>query len=104
MIQFLINIQIGLRYGTLPLVSRTGGLADTVIDANDAAVRAGAATGFQFSPVDAETLAFALERALALYRQTRTWKRMVRCAMSQDVSWDSSAKDYMALYESLIRS
>ena len=95
---------IGLRYGTLPLVSRTGGLADTVIDANDAAVRAGAATGFQFSPVDAETLDFALERALALYRQTRTWKRMVRCAMSQDVSWDSSAKDYMALYESLIRS
>ncbi len=95
---------IGLHYGTLPLVSRTGGLADTVIDANDAAVRAGVATGFQFSPVNAETLAFALERALALYRRPSTWKSMVRCAMAQDVGWNASAKDYMALYESLLRT
>ena len=94
---------IGLRYGTLPLVSRTGGLADTVIDANDAAIRAGVATGFQFSPVNAATLAFTLERALVLYSTRRIWNSMVRNAMAQDVGWKTSAKDYMALYESLLQ-
>jgi starch synthase len=95
---------IGLRYGTLPLVARTGGLADTVIDANEAAVRAGAATGFQFAPTTAEALHFALERALQLYRQPDAWKAMQKHAMAQDVGWAASARRYMTLYESLCGS
>ncbi len=93
---------IGLRYGTLPLVARTGGLADTVIDANAAAVQARAATGFQFAPIDAETLGFTLERALDLYRQPEIWKGMQKRAMAQDVGWEASARQYMALYEGLL--
>ena len=53
----------GLRYGTLPVVARTGGLADTVIDANDAALRAGVATGFHFAPGSPAPLADALDRS-----------------------------------------
>ena len=60
----------GLRYGCVPVVARTGGLTDTVIDANDAALQAGVATGFQFSPVDQPTLEHALQRAAALLSQT----------------------------------
>jgi starch synthase len=95
---------IGLRYGTLPLVARTGGLADTVIDANEAAIQAGSATGFQFAPTTAEALHFALERALQLYRQPDAWKAMQKRAMAHDVGWATSARKYIALYESLCGS
>ena len=56
----------GLRYGTMPIVARVGGLADTVIDANEAALDDGVATGFVFGPVTADGLGFALARAAAL--------------------------------------
>jgi starch synthase len=95
---------IGLRYGTLPLVARTGGLADTVIDANEAAVQAGVATGFQFAPITAEAMRFALERAVRLYRQPDAWKTMQKRAMAQDVGWQVSAGQYMALYKRLCGS
>ena len=61
----------GLRYGTLPVVARVGGLADTVIDANEAALRDGVATGFQFSPVEVDPLAVAIERTVELFRSRR---------------------------------
>ena len=62
----------GLRYGCVPVVARVGGLADTVIDANLAALNAGVATGFQFAPVDAPGLASAIRRAVGLFR-SRDW-------------------------------
>jgi starch synthase len=95
---------IGLRYGTLPVVSHTGGLADTVIDANEAAVQAGVATGFQFAPITVDALRFALERAVGLYRRSDVWRSMQKHAMAQDVGWQASAQRYMALYESLLGS
>ncbi len=91
----------GLRYGTLPVVARVGGLADTVIDANGAALHDGVATGFQFSPVNAEQLAAALERACDLYADTLAWQRVVKRAMTRDVSWSSAAGAYANLYQQL---
>ncbi len=91
----------GLRYGTLPVVARVGGLADTVIDANAAALHDGVATGFQFSPVDAEQLAAAIERACDLYADALAWQRVVKRAMTRDVSWSSAAGAYIDLYRHL---
>src|SRR3546814_6916234 len=82
----------GLRYGTLPIVARTGGLADTVIDANDAALKAGAATGFQFAPVTVTALTQAIHRVIALYADRTAWRRMVRRAVSHPVGWEQSAR------------
>ena len=92
----------GLRYGCVPIVARTGGLADTVIDANIAALNADAATGFQFTPVDAAPLAGAIRRATALMRDRAAWTALQRQGMKSDVSWDRSAAAYADLYASLL--
>ncbi len=92
----------GLRYGCVPVVARTGGLADTVIDANDAALGAGVATGLQFSPVDRYSLQNALSRAATLYNNKAAWKNMQARGMNSDVSWDRSAAAYAELYKGLV--
>lgn len=92
----------GLRYGAVPLVSRVGGLADTIIDANEAAVEAGVATGIQFSPVDGFSLGDAIRRTVSLYNQKDVWSRMQRKGMKTDVSWERSAGKYAALYAGLL--
>ena len=91
-----------LRYGCIPVVARTGGLADTIIDANDAALGAGVATGVQFSPVDGNTLQSAMMRTQRLYDQTETWRAMQLRGMASDVSWSRSAADYATLYQSVL--
>ena len=91
----------GLRYGCLPLVGRTGGLADTVIDANEAAIADGVATGFQFAPITAAPLGDAIDRACDAYANRTIWKSMMRRAMRSDVGWDRSAAAYYALYQEL---
>lgn len=91
-----------LRYGAVPLVSRVGGLNDTVIDANVAALQAEVATGVQFAPPSEEALANAIRRTLALYADEKSWKKMQRRGMKADVSWESSAARYAQLYASLI--
>jgi starch synthase len=91
----------GLRYGCLPLVARTGGLADTVIDANEAALSAGAATGFQFAPLTPEAFLQAIHRAVACHREPTLWATMQRQAMKADVSWDRSAARYARLFDTL---
>ncbi len=92
----------GLRYGTLPVVARVGGLADTVIDANGAALRDGVATGFQFSPVDVGPLAEAIERACDLFADPLAWQRVVKRAMTREVGWGVAAGAYAELYERLV--
>ena len=91
-----------LRYGCLPVVARVGGLADTVIDANEAAVNAGAATGILFAPSDPLALHGALARTIALHGQRNLWQAMQRAAMRTDVSWAHSAARYAALYRMLL--
>lgn len=90
-----------LRYGAVPVVARVGGLADTVVDANEAAVRDGVATGVQFSPVDAPALADAVSRTVALFRQPQIWKAIQRRAMTRDVGWAAPAAHYRSLYDRL---
>ncbi len=89
----------GLRYGTIPLVARTGGLADTVIDANAAGLRAGVATGLQFAPLTSHALSRQLTRMVALYAQPEQWKTLMRNAMRHPVGWEASAGHYAALYQ-----
>ena len=88
----------GLRYGTLPVVAAVGGLADTVIHANPAAVSAGVATGITFHPTDATALATALRQLIQLHANPTLWAKVQRNAMKQDVGWDHSAAAYAALY------
>jgi starch synthase len=92
----------GLRYGAVPVVALTGGLADTVIPANDAALKAGVATGLQVWPVTAQALAAALVRLCELFADRRAWARLQRNAMRHPVGWAASAPAYAALYESAI--
>lgn len=94
----------GLRYGTVPLVALTGGLADTVVNASDAAVKAGCATGLQFTPIDAFALRFAFRRLCALYADVDIWRKIRRNAMAHPVDWSGSARLYRELYEELIQS
>jgi starch synthase len=94
----------GLRYGAVPVVARTGGLADTVIDANDAALRAGVATGVQFRAGDTQALAVALERLAGLHADRTAWGQLQRNAMRHPVGWGASAPQYARLYEEIARA
>ncbi|MFZ1125700.1 MAG: glycogen synthase GlgA [Candidatus Baltobacteraceae bacterium] len=87
-----------LRYGAVPVVARVGGLADTVIDANEMALAAEVATGIQFAPPSREALEAALGRANALFRVPAVWKRLQLNGMRSDVSWRRPARRYAQLY------
>jgi starch synthase len=90
-----------LRYGAAPIVARVGGLADTVIDANEASLSAGVATGIQFHPPEVGELRHALERAFAIHREPATLRRLRLNGMRADVSWRGPAKRYAELYREL---
>jgi starch synthase len=90
-----------LRYGALPIVRQIGGLVDTIADATPAALRCGTATGFAFREATVSAMLDGLDRALALYRQPVTWRRMQTTAMAQDFGWDASAQHYLAVYRKL---
>jgi starch synthase len=87
-----------LRYGTLPVVRRTGGLADTVADATHDNITERSATGFVFDAPEAAELRDAINRALTLYREPLAWRRLQLQAMAQNFSWDASAAKYVDLY------
>lgn len=93
-----------LRYGAVPVVARTGGLADTVVDANEMALAARAGTGVVFAPNSPDALGSAIERAAALWRGPALWRRLQRRGMATDVSWSRAAARYAALYAELARA
>ncbi len=90
-----------LRYGAIPVVSRVGGLSDTVVDANEAALASGVATGIQFWPVDQSGLEGAIRRLLTLWADPKLWARLQRNAMAAEVGWTGPARAYAALYRGL---
>ncbi|MGO1411029.1 glycogen synthase GlgA [Microbacterium sp. JB110] len=93
----------GLRYGSLPLVSSTGGLRDTVADAVPAAMANSTATGFVFSDISARGLADAFDRATSLYADGEAWAQVRDRAMREHVDWAASARQYGDLFEELVR-
>ncbi len=97
-----LNQIYSLRYATLPIVRRTGGLADSVIDATDKTLSDGTATGIQFESADSQSLCAAVDRACQLFRKLPVWKRVITQGMRQDFSWKKSAQQYVALYEQAI--
>lgn len=91
----------GLAYGCVPVVARTGGLADTIIDANLAAIDAGAATGVQFAGVHYAALAEAVSRTVHLYQDRAVWTALQRSGMKADFSWARSGAAYANLFREL---
>ena len=90
-----------LHYGALPVVSRVGGLADTVVDANDAALAAGVATGLLFAPVTRPSLEAVLGRLAAIWADKPAWAKMQANGMRTEVGWAGPASRYAALYRGL---
>ena len=96
-----LNQMYSLRYGTVPIVRRTGGLADTVVDASPETLADGTANGFCFEKAKPAALLEAVVRALEVFRDKETWRRLMRTGMRQDFSWARSASAYMNLYEKM---
>lgn len=92
----------GLRYGTLPLVRRVGGLADTVADATAASLLETSATGFVFDAATPQALERAVVQALAVKGNPALWAAMTLAAMAQKFTWEAPASGYLRLYEELI--
>jgi starch synthase len=92
-----------LRYGAVPVVARVGGLADTIIDANEMALAAGVATGVQFAPGADDGFALALRKTARLFADKPTWRKIQANGMAADISWRTPARRYAQLYRQLVR-
>ena len=90
-----------MRYGALPVVRAVGGLADTVVDANAANIENGTACGFAFTEASAEAMIACVARALGMWRQSITWRRMQSRAMAREFGWARSGTSYIELYRGL---
>ncbi|KHD08001.1 glycogen synthase [Candidatus Thiomargarita nelsonii] len=97
-----LNQMYSMRYGTIPIVRCTGGLADTVVDASPVNLRSKTATGFVFEGESSGELLSCVQRALGLFRQKSVWRSLQLSAMSRDFSWEKSAREYVALYQRLL--
>lgn len=91
-----------MRYGTLPVVRHSGGMADSVVDGIEEAIHCEQATGFVFTHPTAEDLIACIRRTLAVYRQPIVWRKMQLCAMRQDFGWRRPAQAYVELYRRLV--
>ncbi|MBL8471796.1 MAG: glycogen synthase GlgA [Rhodocyclaceae bacterium] len=94
-----LNQMYSLRYGTPPVVRRTGGLADTVVDCTPATLAQGRANGFVFTDASRSSFLHAVERAIAAWRDASTWQHLQRAGMTTDFSWDVPARAYLSVYE-----
>lgn len=89
-----------MRYGCIPIVRKTGGLADSVQDFSPEKEEG---TGFVFEKYDPFSLTISIIRASELYRQKKEWDKLVKRAMAEDFSWEKSAKEYVKLFEMALR-
>ncbi|MCX7877097.1 MAG: glycogen synthase GlgA [Ignavibacteria bacterium] len=93
-----LNQMYSLKYGTIPVVRKTGGLADTITEYKN-----GKGNGFTFDKYDASELMKAVKKALKLYKNREEWIKLIRNAMSYDYSWQVSARKYIDLYKTLLK-
>jgi starch synthase len=98
-----MNQMYSQRYGTPPIVCRTGGLADSVVDCTATTLAAGTATGFCFATPSAKELLGTVRRAIELYRHATTWSALQRNAMTRDFGWEASAAQYVEVYRRVLR-
>lgn len=96
-----LNQLYSLRYGTVPIVRRTGGLADSVQHFDAVS---GSGTGIVFNDYDSGAVTWAVNRALDLYQHKGVWRRLVQNGMARDFSWQSQVREYLAQYEQLLRA
>jgi len=96
-----LNQLYSMKYGTVPVVRHTGGLADTVVDTSSESLSEETATGFAFSEYSSLALADTLQRACRVYTDQPVWNQIVERAMRQDWSWKNSARRYVELYQHL---
>jgi starch synthase len=99
-----LNQLYSLRYGTIPVVRKTGGLADSITPVTPATLKSGKATGFFFTRYTAKDLLRAVQQAVSMYQKDPAgWQKLMLAAMQKDFSWNASARQYAKLYQSLIR-
>lgn len=91
-----------MRYGTIPIVRRSGGMMDTITDTSPETLTSATATGFTFDAATATELMACTRRAVALYGQPIAWRKFQLSAMQQDFSWRKSAERYAALYRAVL--
>lgn len=96
-----LNQMYSQRYGTIPIVRKTGGLADTIEDALPKSLANNTATGISFKQASPGALLEAIKRGLLLYNDKKTWKKIQIAAMQKDFSWENSAKQYVTLYQEI---
>jgi starch synthase len=98
-----LNQLYSLKYGTVPIVRETGGLADTVCDLTPETLAAGRANGFSFAEYHVSALEATMRRAIAVYQQQPdVWRKLVETGMRQDWSWANSARQYVDLFRKLL--
>jgi len=90
------------RYGTIPVVRATGGLVDTVVDANEQTLADGTASGFVFEAFETAALEAAVHRAIETWADRPRWAGLIQQVMGQDWSWETSARHYRDLYENML--
>lgn len=96
-----LNQMYSQRYGTPPIVRRTGGLADSVVDCTAESLANGTASGFVFSEPNVESMLATIQRALATWHDRPLWRKLQRNGMLRDFGWGASARRYLALYEAM---
>lgn len=96
-----LNQLYSLQYGTPPIARKTGGLADTIVDTTEETIANNTASGILFEDMNEASLTAAIHRAIDLRNNEQQWLQLIRQGMSQDVSWDKSAKDYIKLYRTM---
>ena len=94
-----LNQLYSLKYGTVPVVHATGGLADSITNTTDETLAAGTANGFSFDNYTTGALADALDRACGTFTNWERWVQIIRNGMQQDWSWNHSAREYDRLYK-----
>jgi len=98
-----LNQFYSLRYGTVPIVHHTGGLADSVVDTNEHSLEDNSATGFKFYQSNSQSLLQAFYKAQETYQNHEDWQKLIKNGMSQDFSWSKSAQNYLSLYRKAIK-